>query len=408
MLDLTSVDDALKTLLPATEVKMRAYKNNPVLAMLPKMESVEGRNIQVPIQYGTPRGRSSTFSKAKENKKPSKYEAFFLTLTRDYTMYDIDGLALKTTRGNAGAAIDLIANEIDSALFTGSRSVAMAIASDGTGVRGRIGAINSTTITLTLSDQIVNIEVGDELVAVDGSGAATAAARAGVATVATVNRAAGTFTVDAVPGTWSASSGGDYLINEGDEAGGGSIKMLSGIPAWLPTSTPSSTLFFGVDRTVDSTRLGGLRYAGTGETVEEAGISAATLCKREGAMPDVWVMNPVHLAQLIKEQGQRVQYNRVGSFDIPSIGFKSVKLVTPFGDVDVVADHNFVPGVSYMLKLDTWKLYSAGAAPHVLDYGDAGRWLRNSDSDSVEGRIASYAQLGCSNPGQNMVVTLAT
>ena len=59
-----------------------------------------------------------------------------------------------------------------------------------------------------------------------------------------------------------------------------------------------------------------------------------------------------------------------------------------------------------MLQMDTWKLYSLGKAPKILDH-DSLKMLRESSSDAVEVRVGYYAQLGCKCPGYNVNIKLA-
>ena len=59
-----------------------------------------------------------------------------------------------------------------------------------------------------------------------------------------------------------------------------------------------------------------------------------------------------------------------------------------------------------MLTKDTWKLYSLGAAPKILD-SDGLKMLREASADSVEVRVGYYAQLGSNAPGFNGIVKLS-
>ena len=211
--------------------------------------------------------------------------------------------------------------------------------------------------------------------------------------------------------TWNNASGiptvaaNDYIFVEGDARNGGSTKKLSGLKAWLDPNATSSS-FFGVDRTVDITRLAGQYYDGTADTVEEALLSGLSQCGREGGSPDFVFLNNVHYVELLKELGSKVQYTRV---DIPkvNVGFDGIQIHGVHGMSTVVADQNSPVGVAWGLQMDTWKLYSLGQAPAILDQ-DGNRWLRNSGSDSVEVRAGYYAQLGCNAPGYNVRIALAT
>jgi hypothetical protein len=57
--------------------------------------------------------------------------------------------------------------------------------------------------------------------------------------------------------------------------------------------------------------------------------------------------------------------------------------------------------------MDVWKLRSLGRAPHVLTYGMEGlEGIRVGNADALEVRIGYYANLICSAPGWNAVITL--
>jgi hypothetical protein len=56
--------------------------------------------------------------------------------------------------------------------------------------------------------------------------------------------------------------------------------------------------------------------------------------------------------------------------------------------------------------MDDWALYSLKQAPHVVD-DDGVSFLRQTNADAFEFRLAAYAQLGCAAPGHSMFVKLA-
>jgi len=86
MQDMTSFDAALKEHYNNQMVENLVYKNNPLLAMLPKYEGFGGRNYPMPLIYGNPQNRSSTFSNAVGLSSESQVEAFTLTRVKNYLM----------------------------------------------------------------------------------------------------------------------------------------------------------------------------------------------------------------------------------------------------------------------------------------------------------------------------------
>ena len=116
-------------------------------------------------------------------------------------------------------------------------------------------------------------------------------------------------------------------------------------------------------------------------------------------------MNPLDYGNFVKALGSKVIYDRSKSFDEPDIGFKAIQLQGPTGAIDVIGDVNCPKGLAYMLQLDTWALESLGAAPGILD-DDGNRILRDATTDSYIVRVGYYANLTCTAPGWNAVITL--
>ena len=66
---------------PTEYMKDLVYKKNPMLAIIPKDESPQGfagKYIPVPLIFGTPQGRSATFSNAQNNQTQTQMQSFFV------------------------------------------------------------------------------------------------------------------------------------------------------------------------------------------------------------------------------------------------------------------------------------------------------------------------------------------
>jgi hypothetical protein len=113
-------------------------------------------------------------------------------------------------------------------------------------------------------------------------------------------------------------------------------------------------------------------------------------------------MNFSNFASLEKALGSKVQYiqHKVGE-----VGFEGMQIHGPKGSIKIIPDQNCPSDLAWMLQMDTWKLYSLGAAPKILD-SDGLKMLREASADAVEVRVGYYAQLGCAAPGFNGVVKL--
>ena len=398
-LDLTTFAAALKQHYTADRVENMVYKDNPLLAMVTKMEQFGGKNLPIPIIFGNPQGRSATFATAQANKTNSQLKDFVLTRDRDYSLASIDNETMDASKGNANAFLEAATVEIDGAIQSITRSLAISMYGSGSGSIGQVTTGSTgTTTTLTDVESVTNFEVGMELVfsTADGGGAV----KSGSVTVTGVDRDTGIITHDAA----SAIDGGsgtatdDFIFVEGDYDA-----KIKGLTAWLPNATPTSTAFFGVDRTADATRLGGIRFDGSALPIEEALVTAAARVAREGGRPDVCFLSYDKFADLEKALGSKVTYVEIKA--TTEVGFRGILINGPRGPIRVVPDQNAPSARAFMLQMDVWKLYSLGKAPKILD-SDGLKMLRDSGADSVEIRVGYYAQLGCRAPGWNVNVQL--
>ena len=395
-LDMTSFDAALKVHYTDDRVKNLVYKNNPLLAMLPKMERFGGKNLPIPIQFGVPGSRSASFADALAQKAgaSSQFEDFVLTRVKDYCLASIDNETLEASIGNPNAFMEAAANEIDSAIHSCTRSLATALFRDGTGTIGVAGgATAGVTLDLANVEDIVNFEVGMTIVSTAASGTLPVV---GTAVIAAVDRDTGVITTVAAHGM----APGEFIACQGDLSA-----KISGLAAWVPDAAPGAALFFGVNRTADTSRLAGVRFNGAALANKVARLTAASArLAREGGRPSHCIMNHVDYGELLDELNQKVDYAEVASYERGDISFAGMRLHTPTGTVTVVPDHNCPTGKAYLLQMDTWKLYSLGGAPKILQT-DGMRFLRESSADGVEVRVGYYAQLGCRAPGYNCVIT---
>ena len=396
---MTNFAAALKQHYTSQRIENMVYKDNPFLAMVSKYESFGGENLKLPIKYGIPQGRSATFSDALANKTNSQLKAFLLTRKSNYSLADIDNETLEASKGNANAFIEAATTEIDGAIESATRSLAISLFGDGGGSIGQIDTtVAGTTLTLNQADDITNFEVGMQIDFYTAATGGTVRA-GGPLTIDAVNRDAGSMTVSANLNTITGLTALDYIVPEGDYD-----LMLSGLEAWVPSTAPSSTdSFFGVNRSADATRLGGIRFDGASLPLEEALIGAASRAAREGGKPDVCFMNYSNFADLEKALGSKVSYVNIKVK--PEIGFRGIEINGPRGVIKVIPDQNCPKDVAFMLDMSMWKLYSLGKAPKILD-PDGLRFLRVSTADSVEVRVGYYAQLGCRGPGFNVRIAL--
>jgi hypothetical protein len=401
-LDLVSFSAALKQHYPDYKIENLTYQSNPLMALMPKYEQFGGEVMKMPLIYGNPQNRSASFSTANGQSSTSALKAFLLTRNSDYSIAEISNEVILASEGDANAFLRAATVEIDGALHALGRSVATKLYRSGSGSVGKAGTVTGTgtIITLAVIDDIVNFEVGMTLQAstVDGGGSL----RAGSAVISAVDRINGIITLATAGITGLA--GNDFIFVAGDYDA-----ALKGLSAWLPyddRATKLSGSFFGVTRSADATRLGGLVFDGTALPIEEALISAASLVGREGGSPDYAFMNFADWSNLVKALGSKVQYDQVKAGADGAIGFTALMVNGPRGVIKCLPDVNCPKGSVFLLQLNTWQLASLKKAVNLFDT-DGLRMLRSSSADSLQIRCFSYSQLGCSAPGYNMHLKIA-
>ena len=416
--NLTNFDAAMKHMYPYKKVENLVYKNNPLLAMIPKETKFPGKNATYAVEYGMTTGRSATFATAQNNRGGTLLKDFVVTRVKDYAVVSVDNETLLAADGNEGSLLDVAKSKTDSALHALSRAMGRDIFRSGTGAIGQCHASTApsgdTSLEL-ITGHGINFEVG---MRIKGSATDGSALYDGVLEVTGVNRESDVLTVNVNSTTGIPSlSTSDFLYVEGDAANAGSNIKMAGVDAWLPARDASSGLvpsasFFNVARRTDPTRLAG-QNQDFSTSAQQTIINAAVKTNREGGRPDACFMNPTDWAELaldlegkalVADASNRRRYDNKDTS--AKFGFSALSIATPAGMVDIYSDHNCPINVAYLLQLDTWALKSLGQAPRILDF-DGLKGIRESNSDGVEYRWGYYGNLLCKAPGFNCRIALA-
>jgi hypothetical protein len=405
-LNMTNFDPILKEYYDGQMVENLIYKKNPLLAILPKFENWGGRNYPLPNVYANPQNRSAAFATASGLTSASSVESFLLTSVKNYSLATIDGetiLASNSAKGAFEAGMQL---EIDGAFQSLANDIAFSLARDSSGYRAQVNAepsvASTTVITLKEAKDIHGFEINQSIVIFSAkSGGSQRIYDTGVTEglISAIDRSAGTITVNTAYTANGTIAADDFIFVEGDRG-----LKVSGLEDWIPDSAPGATSFFGVDRSVDADRLGGVRTSGTAMPIEEALILGASEVDENGGSPDFCFVHNDQYRKLIQQLGSKVQYQglEVGE---AKVGFQGVVVHGASGPITVLADRNIRNSRAYLLDMSTWKLCSRGPLTHILNQ-DGLKIQRSASADSYEVRIGSYSQLGCMAPGKNGVVTL--
>lgn len=420
---ISTADKILKFVYTSKALQNAVYKDNPLLAMLPKAGGFDGRSLIHAITYGNSNARNAQFAVAQSlaavngavgNGVSTSTAAtdsgfnrdvnFTITRQKNYAMWNIENeLVLAASGKNAGAFVSSITQLMDGALQTLNNNFGLDVYGDATGALAQV--TNVASLVFTVGEAVTQFEVGMALVCSTGS-TKTAAIRGGASAVpmlvTAVNRSAGTITVDANTDSCAAN---DWLYIAGDRittsiATFSTRSKIAGLDAWNPITAPSGgDSFFGVDRSVDVTRLSGLRLDISSLQPEEGYITALAAQAREGGSPGHIFTSFTDEKNIKLALGSRVdaKYEEVGD-----VGFESIRLRGPKGTVKIYADRSAPVGYARLLQLDTWEL------KHLGDFINKETGAREYRADRIEGRMAFYGNMLCYKPSANMVATLPT
>jgi hypothetical protein len=135
--------------------KDATYKDNPLLALMPKATDFYGEDAKAPLKYAPNAGRSSTFATAQTNSTNVKNVAFRYQRASDYAVARITNELILASKNNSGAFVSALKQEIDSAQLNVSNSAAQAVYGNGSGAMLVTAAAG--TADQTWSNQIMTV-----------------------------------------------------------------------------------------------------------------------------------------------------------------------------------------------------------------------------------------------------------
>lgn len=406
-LDLTIYDPMLKDHYSGEGVANAAFQGNKALGMIKKSRKRPGggRKWVQPIQFGMPGGGSSTFATAMAaTNNTSDFEAFEVTRKKHYRLAKVNNETIEATADGDIDAFEPAFDEFDRALQAEGNWINFRFFRDSGGSFARsTTATNVATAVMTVEDRagLWGCKKGDvcKLSAnKDGS-----ALRAGTITIASVQRKAGTITFTGnITAGIAAAVNTDFIFLDGD-----ATLAPSGLDDWIPSTDPTATAFYGVDRSVEPEMLGGVRVDGTdGRGIYELLIDMMAEAANQEVEPETFFMHPISFGQAAKQLEGKWAITQAAGYDgkkMGSIGYKGYTINLDGKDATVYTDRMCPTNRIYGLTWDTWVMFSAGPAPNFLQKR-AGSIIKVSESsDDYEARVGGYLNFSCKFPGANVV-----
>lgn len=369
-----------------------------------------GQSFNIPWKNRDPQTASYTFAGAQLASDSafgqSNYGSWQISAVPGYATGKVSGQSLAVSQGDENAFVDLADEETQGALRTCQREIAMNIFKSGTGSRGRIGALTSTTVTLTNAADSVFFFKDMQLVAAAGDG--TGALRsATILRITGIDYPTGVLTLSGDPTAlgWSAASGGDRLYLSTDFAAGVSTKIV-GLGAWVPTVAPTlatEPTFAGYARYNDSSLYGVRHDATTSSSTAQAILDCTgKLSHFSGGVTTHGFMNPIDWAKFAGGL-EATRHTKVENKEY-NLGFDAVTAVGQNGLFPILPNKNVPKGQTYLLNMDHIYLVTAGDdIAKIVD--EDGQIIRARDgSDDFEVRVRSLANLAVEDVSQQAVI----
>lgn len=305
----------------------------------------------------------------------------------------------------ADEQFDVISDEMDMAVARIRNLLSEQVSGDGWGALAQISAQSTTQVTLSNRALSNRFRVGWRIQASNSKGDDVLYNSGQILRVTAVNTQTGVITFNSDTSTGWASDTNLWLFRAGmrqvaDPGNDASLKLaISGLSASVD---PDSTTFWGVTRTGDPD-LTGHSVDCTGMDTVEALIEIADRAFYQGRKIDTILVSSTtwKLLNLDKDTSKTVAVS-LGDYQI---GYRSYKLPTAFGEIDVLPDAFIEPGVAFagpfQDKKRGPKLYYAGGKLVNLDAFDGKDFERvtTGGSRQFKGQFFFSGQFVINNPG---------
>lgn len=397
---------AMKVLYPDGGVPKDINEQYSTLKELKKESNFVGELAYVPIQNANPQGSSTTVLNAQTALYQGNYVRFSLTRVSHYGLARITGEAAEAAVKDEGALVDLWENETRGAAQTEMSATAAYLFGDGSGVLGALdgsGSVAGTTVTLASTVNMNYFELNQLLGAVAVSGGLSPTLRSGTARVTGIDRRNRTLTSGSA---WSTQISGllntDEFVRYGDNAVGGTAKVITGLDSYIVGGTSPGTLF-SLNRNQDPVRLAGQSIDYTGWAMEDAVVDASAQAGFHGiGYPNVLICNNLDYANMKKSMGAKIIFDRGnGGPGKGSHSFTDIVIEGENGPIRVLADPFCPRNKAFLVRMSDFSLFSLKQWPHVQKF-DGLDFLRLSSDDAFEVRFVSYGNVKCKNPGPHV------
>jgi len=397
------------------------YKDAPFFAKVRKKggQFIGGKYLVVPLNTshndatGSHLGNAMTAAATANSTEGAV--AYQVPRVSQYNPFKLDGDLVDAVKGGDTGFIDAFTKVTDGSLKELSLKICQNMYRTGYGFKGRVltGSISTNTLKLVNPEDIYGWEKGQRIVwsaslnanLLRNSGGTT------TLTVTKVDRPGFTVTFSANVSTVTGATDNDFMFaaDDREDSATPAVRNIAGAGLWVPDTLSAATIF-GVNLATADSRAQGQNFDATTGPIEENIQKAAAFFNRvePTCTPDCLMINPMKWADLEIALGQRVRYVEEMGSDV-AVGFRSIKLGTSYGGIQIYGDPSCPVDRGFMLTMDTWTLAHVGPSPIALWDGDGLQVIRDT-SGQTEALVGFYkfrGNLFTDAPSHNGVLKFA-
>ena len=385
MVNLETADNALKSFYLDAITEQLNDKVNPFLAQIQRCTSdVWGKDVRKAVKIGINGGiGAGTETGTLPTPSGNEYVQFVAPLKNLYGTIEISDKAIRASKNNEGAFVNLLNEEMQSLVNSASFNFGRMLFGDGTGKLGQVISLDEAGIVTMNS--VKNIIEGMVLTFYNLSGSKITLASN--RRVVSVDRANKTITLAGSPLSMTQLPAGSsaYIQSSKDYE-------ITGLAALFDETLP----LYGVDR-AQYGMLTPFKKTDVGEISEEEIQEAIDAIEENSGSKVNFIVCSWGVRRAL------AKYFKKYMVAMPTTEFDGGVKALSFNGIPVVADRFCPDGTMYLLNTNDFKLHQ------LCDWqwleGDDGKVLKQkADKPVYTATLVKYAELMCERPnGQGML-----
>jgi len=385
-----------KTVYHGRDLTNQAKRKTAAYDMVAKYDDFDGANLTFPFNYNMPVGVSPSFTVGQANPKASGFANWVMTTRKTlYGFLTIDALAMKAARKDIGAFLRLRQKETNEILSYMKMVLGgHAFWGDGAGNMARVTAVTGSdpaTAFTVLPRDVIKFHLNQRVVFNATRTGTIGGIKVSVFTVTGINRVTGVITATKTSGV---GAGTDPAVNDYVYLEGSYDALPVGVGGFITAADPGTggvpASLMGMTRTDDPVMKAGWRGTWQGSIEESAKYLTAIMGQYfDKDNSALWLsrFNWHRLEMELSAQGRKVIDARATQV----FGSPALLLLTPEGEVPVVADNYLGDDVAYLLDMSAIEVHHLDNLIHIVD-DDGLSLIRQTADDGVEIRFRSWSE----------------